>query len=96
MAKSKSTAADDLVALTDTHNPSLTAYQPEFAPGTGLSEGAYAEVADELGKVLADSFQLFIKTQGVHWNVAGAAFYGLHKLTEQQYGEIYAAIDEIA
>lgn len=96
MAKSKATASDDLVALTDPKNPSLTAFQPEFAPGTGLSEGAYAEVADELGKVLADSFQLFIKTQGVHWNVAGAAFYGVHKLTEQQYGEIYAAIDEIA
>ncbi|WP_156256623.1 Dps family protein [Sandarakinorhabdus oryzae] len=94
MAKSRS--SDDLVALTDTGNPSLTARQSEFAPGTGLSDSAYVEVADELGKVLADSFQLFIKTQGVHWNVAGAAFYGLHKLTEQQYGEIYAAIDEIA
>jgi starvation-inducible DNA-binding protein len=93
---SKSKASDDLVTLTDPDNLSLTARQPEFAPGTGLSDKAYAEVADELGKVLADSFQLFIKTQGVHWNVAGASFYGLHKLTEQQYGEIYDAIDEIA
>lgn len=93
---SKPISSDDLATLTDTGNPSLTAFQPEFAPGTGLSDGAYAEVAEELGKVLADSFQLFIKTQGVHWNVAGAAFYGLHRLTEQQYGEIYEAIDEIA
>jgi starvation-inducible DNA-binding protein len=96
MAKSKDHLSDDLVSLTDVSNPSLTACQPEFAPGTGLSDNAYAEVADELGKVLADSYQLFIKTQGVHWNVAGASFYGLHTLTELQYGAIYLAIDEIA
>lgn len=94
MAKSK--PSDDLASLTDESNLSLTAQQTEFDPGTGLREEAYAEVAGALGEVLADSFQLFIKTQGVHWNVAGASFYGLHTLTEMQYGEIYEAIDEIA
>lgn len=77
-------------------NPSLSARQPEFAPGTGLSDKAYADVAKALGHVLADSYQLFIKTQGVHWNVAGASFYGLHKLTEHQYEDLYAAVDLIA
>lgn len=77
-------------------NPSLSARQPEFDPGTGLDEAAYAEVADALGRVLADTYQLFIKTQGVHWNVAGAAFFGLHKLTQAQYEDLYEAIDLIA
>jgi starvation-inducible DNA-binding protein len=68
----------------------------EFDPDTGLEEKAYAAVAEALGPVLADSYQLFIKTQGVHWNVRGANFYGVHKLTEEQYTDLYEAIDEIA
>jgi starvation-inducible DNA-binding protein len=68
----------------------------EFEPNTGLEPDAYAAVADRLGAVLADSYQLFIKTQGVHWNVSGPNFYGLHKLTQDQYEDLYEAIDEIA
>lgn len=84
------------LAGTASNNPSLTARQPEFDPGTGLEQDGYAEVSEALGRVLADSYQLFIKTQGVHWNVAGASFFGIHKLTEGQYGDLYEAIDEIA
>ena len=79
-----------------TDNPALTASQPEFEPGTGLTPKAYSMVSEALGRVLADSYQLFIKTQGVHWNVAGASFYGLHKLTQGQYEDLYAAIDVVA
>ncbi|MFN3287151.1 MAG: Dps family protein [Sphingomonadaceae bacterium] len=68
----------------------------EFEPDTGLEPDAYRAVAECLGPVLADSYQLFIKTQGVHWNVSGPNFYGLHKLTQEQYEDLYAAIDEIA
>ncbi|WP_235976961.1 Dps family protein [Sandaracinobacteroides hominis] len=75
---------------TDTHEGAA------FKPKTGLSAGAYAAVADAMGHVLADSYQMFIKTQGVHWNVAGPNFFGLHKLTEAQYEDLYAAIDKIA
>lgn len=77
-------------------NPSLSASKPEFDPGTGLERRAYDEVAEILGRVLADSYQLFIKTQGVHWNVAGASFYGIHKLTEEQYQDLFEAIDGVA
>jgi starvation-inducible DNA-binding protein len=68
----------------------------DFDPQTGLGAEAYAAVAEALGPVLADSYQLFIKTQGVHWNVAGPNFYGLHKLTQEQYEDLYEAIDAIA
>lgn len=67
-----------------------------FKPKTGLTPKAYSVVAEAMGPVLADSYQMFIKTQGVHWNVAGPNFYGLHKLTEGQYEDLYAAIDKIA
>lgn len=67
-----------------------------FDPDTGLKSGQYRQVAEALGPVLADSYQLFIKTQGVHWNISGPNFFGLHKLTEAQYQDLYAAIDKIA
>ncbi len=54
------------------------------------------DAAKILGQVLADSYVLLLKTQSVHWNVSGRGFVGIHTLTEQQYNELFAAIDEIA
>ncbi|WP_371395347.1 Dps family protein [Fretibacter rubidus] len=54
------------------------------------------EIAKRLGIVLADSYQLFIKTQGVHWNVTGPLFYSIHNLTEEHYTNLFAAVDELA
>ena len=59
-------------------------------------EGARATVADVLMKAVADSYTLYAKTLGVHWNVQGGNFYGLHKLTEAQYQELHEASDAIA
>src|SRR5512146_317413 len=46
--------------------------------------------------VLADTTSLFLKTWGYHWNVPGSQFVSLHKLFNDQYAELYGAIDEIA
>lgn len=54
------------------------------------------QVAHELSKVLADSFTLYQKTHGYHWNVRGPSFRSLHLLFEEQYNEIWTAIDDIA
>lgn len=53
-------------------------------------------VAKQLAKVLADTYNLTIKTHAVHWNVEGPMFYAVHNLTEAQYGELFAAADVIA
>jgi starvation-inducible DNA-binding protein len=63
---------------------------------TGMQNADRQAVAKALAKSLADSYALYVKTQGFHWNVVGPLFYGLHKLTEAQYEEMAAAIDEIA
>jgi starvation-inducible DNA-binding protein len=63
---------------------------------TGLSKTERADVAQELTKVLADSFAVYLKTHGYHWNVRGPEFFGYHNLLEQQYRDIWAALDEIA
>ncbi len=57
---------------------------------------ARQESAAALARLLADTYTLYLKTQGFHWNVAGPRFYELHKLFEQQYGELAGANDEIA
>ena len=63
---------------------------------TGLTKGERGEVVQELSKVLADSFAVYLKTHGYHWNVRGPEFFSYHSLLEQQYREIWAALDEIA
>lgn len=74
----------------------LKVEQPEFGRSTGVTPEDRAKIADALGVVLADTYMLFIKTQGVHWNVAGPAFVSIHELTEKHYENMYEAIDEIA
>lgn len=49
-----------------------------------------------LEKTLAASYSLMLKTHNYHWNVEGTNFRPLHQLFQEQYEEIFAAIDEIA
>jgi starvation-inducible DNA-binding protein len=62
----------------------------------GIGANARKSVAEALAKVLADTVVLNQKTHGFHWNVTGPHFHDLHKLFEAQYGDLEAAIDEIA
>jgi starvation-inducible DNA-binding protein len=57
---------------------------------------ARAEVAGELAKLLADTYTLFVKTHGFHWNVVGSNFVSLHTLFETQYNELFEAVDTLA
>ncbi len=59
-------------------------------------EVARTETAAALGRLLADSYMLYLKTQGFHWNVVGPQFEPLHTLFQEQYTELAGAIDEIA
>ena len=53
-------------------------------------------IADALADVLADTYRLIFKTHAYHWNVTGPLFYSIHKLTEEQYEDMFAAADELA
>lgn len=68
----------------------------EESVATGLNDKDTAKLARYLSNALADTYVLYLKTQGVHWNVVGPMFIGLHTLTERQYQELAAAIDELA
>ncbi len=53
-------------------------------------------MADALGRVLANTYTLYLKTHNYHWNVTGPQFASLHTLFEQQYTELSAAVDMVA
>lgn len=63
---------------------------------TGFSDAQREAIAQELSKVLADSYAVYQKTHGYHWNVRGPEFFSLHGLFQQQYTEIWTALDDIA
>jgi len=63
---------------------------------TGLDANARAAVADALNRVLADTYVLYQKTHAYHWNVTGPQFPVLHAMFEEQYREMWAALDEMA
>lgn len=63
---------------------------------TGIAESARLEIAEGLSRLLADTYTLYLKTHGYHWNVTGPMFRSLHLMFEEQYMELRDAVDEIA
>ncbi|MBR0681226.1 DNA starvation/stationary phase protection protein [Roseomonas eburnea] len=55
-----------------------------------------ARVAAALSGVLADTFLLYVKVHGFHWNARGPRFRMLHLMFEDQYNELWSALDPIA
>lgn len=49
-----------------------------------------------LNLVLADSYALMVNTHNAHWNVEGPGFFALHTAFEEQYTNLFTAVDEIA
>jgi starvation-inducible DNA-binding protein len=62
----------------------------------GIEPGDRLAVAEGLGRLLADTCTLSMKTRGFHWNVTGPLFSTLHLLFEQQYAELELAADVVA
>lgn len=54
------------------------------------------ELVEKLKSVLADTFTLYLKAHGYHWNVIGSDFPQLHEFFGDLYGEVHGAVDDIA
>jgi starvation-inducible DNA-binding protein len=67
-----------------------------MAVNIGIGDEDRKAIADGLGKLLADSYTLYLKTHNYHWNVTGPMFNTLHLMFEQQYTELALAVDLIA
>ena len=53
-------------------------------------------IIDALRLVVADTYALIGQTHLCHWNVRGPSFFSLHQAFEEQYTELFQAVDEIA
>ena len=62
----------------------------------GINDAARAEIAAGLGRLLADSYSLYLQTHNFHWNVTGPMFQTLHVMFETQYTELALAVDVVA
>jgi starvation-inducible DNA-binding protein len=62
----------------------------------GLSEPQRKAAASHLGRLLAETYTLYLKTHNFHWNVIGPRFRELHLMFEEEYNELWLAADLIA
>lgn len=61
-----------------------------------LSSAAVAAVCEDLRRLLADVFALYLKTKNFHWHMAGRHFRDYHLLLDEHADQIYAMTDDVA
>ena len=66
------------------------------AMNIGIAEPDREKLSAQLSRLLADTYTLYLTTHAFHWNVTGPMFPSLHLLFEQQYTELWRALDGIA
>lgn len=54
------------------------------------------QLVEKSKQVLADTFTLYMKAHGYHWNVVGPDFPQLHDFFGDFYQEVHGAIDDLA
>lgn len=65
-------------------------------PDIAIGDNARKQIVTALRGVLADTFVLYAKTHGFHWNVVGPDFSQLHAFFEEQYKALWESLDELA
>ncbi|MGA3188971.1 MAG: DNA starvation/stationary phase protection protein [Bryobacteraceae bacterium] len=63
---------------------------------TDLDREGVVEIAEELRKLLADVFGLYVKTKNFHWHMSGRHFRDYHLLLDEHSDQIFAMTDDIA
>ncbi len=62
----------------------------------GIDGKQRRKIVTGLEHLLADTYTLYLKTHGFHWNVEGPMFNTLHQMFMTQYTELWNAMDLIA
>jgi starvation-inducible DNA-binding protein len=63
-------------------------------PDTGFERKM--QLSASMAACLANTYFLMFKTQACHWNAAGPSFFSVHQLTEEQYNDLFKAVDDLA
>jgi starvation-inducible DNA-binding protein len=67
-----------------------------LATPTDLNRDGVEEICEELRKLLADVFALYLKTKNFHWHMSGPHFRDYHLLLDEHSDQIFAMTDDIA
>lgn len=67
-----------------------------FSINLGTSEEQRKQISEALYIALSNSYVLLVKLHNYHWNVTGPTFGPLHTMFQEQYEELFTAIDDIA
>lgn len=78
--------------MTKTPDVATTERKPEL----GIKQADLKAINTGLAQAVAETFTLYVKTQGYHWNVVGPTFHSLHEMFEEQYIELRDAADDLA
>jgi starvation-inducible DNA-binding protein len=68
----------------------------DFEPTAELAHNGVEEISDDLRRLLADVFALYLKTKNFHWHMSGRHFRDYHLLLDEQAAQIFAMTDDIA
>lgn len=75
----------------------LNTETPKVAPvKSGMDDSVREELAKGLSGVLADTYELTVKSHLYHWNVVGPLFKSIHEMTEEHYQNLFEAADDLA
>jgi starvation-inducible DNA-binding protein len=61
-----------------------------------IRRAGISAISDELRRLLADVFALYLKTKNFHWHMRGPHFRDYHLLLDEQATQIFAMTDVIA
>jgi starvation-inducible DNA-binding protein len=70
--------------------------QDDIAPNTGISQENRDLSIKILNQILSNEFVVYVQTLNYHWNLIGPQFNDYHKLFDDQYGQLFKFIDELA
>ena len=65
-------------------------------PPASLPREAVVDISEELARMLADVFALYLKTKNFHWHMTGVHFRDYHLLLDEHAEQIFAMTDDIA
>src|SRR6516164_3224968 len=67
-----------------------------LATPSDLAPNAVRDISAALTTLLADMFELYVKTKNFHWHISGSHFRDYHLLLDEQGEQIFATTDDIA
>jgi starvation-inducible DNA-binding protein len=68
----------------------------DFEPTSDLGRAGVEEISNDLRRLLADVFALYLKTKNFHWHMSGRHFRDYHLLLDEQAEQLFAMTDDIA